>query len=227
MRRALPVLLVVLLSPSFLRAGVEVRATGDVVDVSATSAPVSEVLDGLARETKMKVVYEGGTPRIPVTVTLRSRTPAQAVVGVLEGLGLNFALVMDPSGTRVDTLMMVGGGRPSGGSPASGMGPQERDGNGRMRAQPVPTAVDSAAEEEEPADSVISPEDDGSLPPDSFQPAGEKGGEEKPAIPVPGPLNPVGFPGSMSPFAPGIPAGSPGAPVPVPTPAPQLPPFNP
>src|SRR5688572_17794553 len=93
-----------------LQAGVEVTATGDRLDVTAAQAPVSEVLDGLARKTRMKVVYEGPVPRTPVTVELRGRTPAQAVLGVLEGLGLNYALVLDVSGTQVETLMIVGAG---------------------------------------------------------------------------------------------------------------------
>lgn len=223
MRRAAPFALALLLSPALLQAGVEVRRNGDGLDVSAVSAPVSEVLDGIARETKMKVVYEGGTPRTPVTVTLRSRTPEQAVVGVLEGLGLNFALVLDSTGTRVDTLMMVGAARPSGASRAAGQTLEDRMRSGERR-QPE----DSPAEEEPPADSVISPEDDGSLPPDSSAPVADKAAEEKAAPPPPGPLNPVGFPGSTSPFAPGVPAVSPGGPAaPVPSPPPHLPPFNP
>jgi hypothetical protein len=90
------------------RAAVEITTTGDRVDVSAAGVAVSEVLDGLARKTKMKVVYEGAAPRTPVTVDLRGRTLAGAVLGVLDGLGLNYALVLDPSGTTVETLMIVG-----------------------------------------------------------------------------------------------------------------------
>ena len=93
-----------------VQADVEVTKSGDRLDVTADKAPVSEVLDGLARQTRMKVVYEGSVPRTPVTVELRGRTPAQAVLGVLEGLGLNYALVLDASGTQVETLMIVGAG---------------------------------------------------------------------------------------------------------------------
>lgn len=225
MRRAFPVLLVLFLAPSLVHAGVEVRSTGGGVDVSAVSAPLSEVLDGIARVTKMKVIYDGGTPRVPVTVTLRGQTPAQAVMGVLEGLGLNFALVLDRTGTRVDTLMMVGASRTSGGSSAAGL-------PDRLKDRRPPAAAESPAEEEPQGDSEISAHDEGILPADPTVPATEKAGEEKPAVPVlpmPGPLNPVGFPGSASPFAPTNPAGGPGSPVnvpvfpaaPVPTPSPD------
>ena len=91
-------------------SGVEVTAADGHVDVSAAQAPLSDVLDHLARKTRMKVVYEGGAPRNPVTVELRGRTPAEAVIGVLEGLGLNYAIALDLSGTQVETLMIVGGG---------------------------------------------------------------------------------------------------------------------
>src|SRR5688572_8945958 len=103
----------VLVLSSPLQAGVEVTAAGDRLDVTAAQAPASDVLDGLARKTRMKVVYEGPAPRMPVTVELRGRTAAQAVLGVLEGLGLNYALVLDASGTRVETLMIVGTGAPT------------------------------------------------------------------------------------------------------------------
>src|SRR5688500_7884870 len=57
-----------------LSAGVEVTAAGDRLDVVAARAPLSEVLDGLARKTRMKVVYEGPKPQTLVTVELKDRT---------------------------------------------------------------------------------------------------------------------------------------------------------
>ena len=44
-----------------------------------------------------------------MSVTLTGVTPAQAVLRVLEGQGLNYALRMDPRAVRVETLLMVAG----------------------------------------------------------------------------------------------------------------------
>lgn len=106
-RAAMTIALALALAAS-ARAAVEVTATGDRVDVTVARVPLSEVLDDLARRTRMKVVYEGAVPRTPVTVDLRGRTPVDAVLGVLDGLGLNYALVLDLTGTKVETLMIVG-----------------------------------------------------------------------------------------------------------------------
>ena len=56
----------------------------------------------------MKVVYEGSAPRQLVTVSLHGRSPTEAVLGLLEGQGLNYILIGDASGERVQTLMMAG-----------------------------------------------------------------------------------------------------------------------
>jgi hypothetical protein len=174
-----------------LQAGVEVTATGGRLDVTAAQAPVSEVLDGLARKTRMKVVYEGPVPRTPVTVQLRGRTPAQAVLGVLEGLGLNYALVLDVSGTEVETLMIVGTGAPD--APAAPVPAAQN-----LRRE-VPRAIpeDTDVEGEEPS------ETEANMPgvPHDVPKVDESA---KPAPAFVGPLNPGGFPGA-APFAPGPP----------------------
>jgi hypothetical protein len=89
-------------------AEVAVRVSGGRVDLTATAAPVADVLDRLARQTGMKVVYEGPAPRQLVTVSLHGRTPAETVLAVFEGLGLNYAMVADATGDGVQTLMVAG-----------------------------------------------------------------------------------------------------------------------
>jgi hypothetical protein len=89
-------------------AEVVVRVTDERVDVDATAAPLAEVLDRLARQTGMEIVYEGAPPRQRITLALQGRSPAEAVQGILEGQGLNYALVADPTGTRVQTLLLAG-----------------------------------------------------------------------------------------------------------------------
>lgn len=190
-----------------LQAGVEVTATGDRLDVTAAQAPVSEVLDGLARKTRMKVVYEGPVPRTPVTVELRGRTPAQAVLGVLEGLGLNYVLMLDVSGTEVETLMIVGAGA----RPASA--PTLLPARSSRRESLPANQEDPTVETEE------SKEVEASTPDVAHDvPKVDENAKAAPAFV--GPRNPTGaFPGS-SPFAPG--------PLPLVTPSPSpKPPSSP
>jgi hypothetical protein len=110
-------LVVVALAAAPATAEVVVRVSGGRVDLTATAAPLADVLDRLARQTGMKVVYEGAAPRQLVTLSLHGRTPAETVLSVFEGLGVNFALVADPSGSRVQTLVVAGTATAS--SPAS------------------------------------------------------------------------------------------------------------
>jgi hypothetical protein len=108
-RRTAFLTLAVVLAARFGAAQTEVRRVGDTLDVRATAAPVSEVLDRIARETGMKVTYDGPPPRARVSVTLAGVTPAQAVLRVLEGQGLNYALRMDARAVRIEALLMVAG----------------------------------------------------------------------------------------------------------------------
>jgi hypothetical protein len=187
-----------------LCAGVEITASDGRVDVSAAQAPLSDVLDGLARKTRMKVVYDGATPRTPVTVDLRRRTPAEAVIGVLEGQGVNYMLALDVSGTQVETLMIVGAGATGGGfapSGSAGAFPSHAGRRDTQRArdeEPVATIEDAVEYEA------------GNVAPPHEVPKVE---EPKPS-PPPGPLNPT-FPPGMAPMMPGPP------PMVIPSPSPS------
>jgi hypothetical protein len=114
-------LVVLALAAAPATAEVVVRVSGGQVDLTATAAPLSEVLDRLARQTGMKVVYEGPAPRPLVTLSLHGRTLTETILSVFEGLGVNFALVSDPAGARVLTLV-VAGTATSSSSPSSGVG---------------------------------------------------------------------------------------------------------
>lgn len=118
MRKVALLTLAIVLATRFGAAQTEVRRVGDTLDVHATAAPVAEVLDRIARETGMKVTYDGAPPRARVSVTLTGVTPAQAVLRVLEGQGLNYALRMDPRAVRVETLLMVAGSGAGAAAPA-------------------------------------------------------------------------------------------------------------
>ena len=154
------------LTAAFGAAQTEVRKAGDKLDVRATAAAVSEVLDRIARETGMKVSYDGAPPRARVSMSLTGVTPTQAVLSVLEGQGLNYALRMDRTGAKVETLLLVAGG----GTAAA--------------PQPAPRAPRPVEREPEPAEA------EEEAPPE-VAPAVE---ERRPGFPFPGLPNPPSGP---------------------------------
>ena len=88
--------------------GIAVREVQGRIDVTAAAASLADVLDRLARQTGMKIVYEGPEPRQLVTLSLVARSPGEAVTAILEGQGLNYALVLDRTATRVEKLLVTG-----------------------------------------------------------------------------------------------------------------------
>jgi hypothetical protein len=210
-----------LVAPGLGRAAVEVRVAGQGVDVLASNAPITEVLDRLSRQTQMKVVYEGAPPRQTVSLDLRGRTPVEAVVAALEGQGVNYAMSMDETGTRVQTLLVTGTAASSSPSRAAGGAVEFPD---RHAAREMAVASEAVIEEPEPV-----PEDDGAPPPDTtvgLNAANPQtlGKDSPPEAVAPPPPVDSGSGWSASPFAPA-------APPPVtktdPTPQATPPPFNP
>jgi hypothetical protein len=130
--------------PAAVDAEVEVRNNGGRLDLRATATPLADVLDRLARTTGMKVVHEGAPPRQQVTLALAGRTHAEAVLGVLDGQGLNYALKMDATGTRVEMLILAGAATPSTAPPPAAP-PLPM-----ARPVPVPQPPPNQVEEEEP-----------------------------------------------------------------------------
>jgi hypothetical protein len=110
-----------LLAATAFASDVDVRGTaGGRVSLRVGSAPLSEVLDRLARQTGMKVIYDGAPPRALVRGRhVEDVTPAEALLDVLEGLGIGYALRFDPTGVKVDTLLVLGtaAGTPGGSVP--------------------------------------------------------------------------------------------------------------
>jgi hypothetical protein len=208
-------------------ADVDVQLRGGRVDVRATAAPLSQVLDRLARATGMKVVYQGATPSVLVSLGLEGRTPAEAVFGVLEGLGLNYAFVVDAAGTKVETLILAGAAgpktaSPSGPPPAAAAAPRYVP---RSRTPPPAAGPDPSEDEGEGEEVGEEPEAEES---GEVEDADEEG-EQKPeaAAPPPGPRGNVLQPPAQpvfpsSPFAPRAPMFVP-QPEPQPTPSPKPP----
>ena len=96
------------LVPAWASAEVSVTLRDGRLDIKAAAAPLSEVLGQLARQTGMKVVNDGPGMSTILNLSLEDRTPVEAVLGMLEGLGLNYAMATDGSGTQVETLIISG-----------------------------------------------------------------------------------------------------------------------
>jgi hypothetical protein len=214
-----------LLVPRLGDAAVEVRVAGQSVDVQATNAPITEVLDRLSRQTQMKVVYEGAPPRQMVSLDLRGRTPVEVVVAALEGQGVNYAMSMDDTGTRVQTLLVTGTATSSAPSRSASAAPEYPDRH--VPRDLAATPPENVIEEPEPV-----PEEDGAPPPDTSvglnaaNPqtiAATKDNAAEVAVPQQPIDNGTGW--SASPFAPSAPP--PSVTKADPTPQATPPPFNP
>ena len=193
------------------------------VEVVARAAPLNEVLDRLARQIGMKVVYDGAQPRQLVTLTVSGRPAAETVLAVLEGQGLNFALLGDASGTGAQTLLVTGTVTATAASAGSSAPVRSFPGaNRRPFGQPpgsspdaMETDSDDAEEEEPPFEAPAN---------EVQQPAA--GAEAAPGV-APQPDAPAGaaVPGPRGPQA--QPAGPTTSPFPVSPFAPQPTPYTP
>jgi hypothetical protein len=117
------VLALALLAAAPQEAHVDVHVAGGRVDVRATAAPLADVLERLSKQIGMKLEFEGPRERQLVTATLVGRTPAEAVLGILDGLGVNYALILDPTGKQVQTLLISGAAPVSSGAPSASPAP--------------------------------------------------------------------------------------------------------
>jgi hypothetical protein len=211
-----------LLAPLAVAGEVQVRSDNGRVDVVAKAAALQDVLARLAEATGMKVVYEGASPRTQVTVSLHGRTPAEAVLGLLEGQGLNYLLKTDRTGTTVDTLILTpaSGGSASASRPTPAATPLVASDptRGGQRQRPPFEERDAEPEEEErPNPQPRAPGASPAPPPPSF--SGPIPGPGQPGSPFAGQVAPLTLPTPvLSPQA--TPAPPQAQPQPTPTPSP-------
>jgi hypothetical protein len=90
------------------RADVRVAVHDGRMDILATRVSIAEILDRVASQTGMKVIYDGPRPQKVITKSVLNWTPANAVLGILEGEGLNYAVILNPASTQVETLLLTG-----------------------------------------------------------------------------------------------------------------------
>lgn len=218
---AVALLALALAAPAKANSVVVRHAPNGRIDVDARNAPLADILDRIAQKTGMKLVYEGQAPRQRITLTLRARRPAEAVADLLQGQGLNYALVLDATATRVSELVVSGSGPPGGGIRPRPSAVPEPEAAAVEENVGVPevetTVVEWAGRAQPPADPGLPP---GSLPPPT--------GPEDPAAPADGTepmtqplLPPTSY--SHSPFGPKPVILVPPAPAPTPTPTPRQP----
>lgn len=214
MRRGAWILAFSLAAPSAWAGEVTVTVAPGRITLAATATPVSDVLDQLARKTGMKVIYDGAPPRLLVSPRVERETASQAVLAVLEGLGLGYVLITDATASRVETLFIASG--------VGGKGPTPT----AARPPGTPGQVDEPQQKPRPP---IDDEDEE----DSVRPVQQPQEPEPPKPPPqhqPGPFAPQGpqpivMPGQ--PFIPGVtphpgvPPGQPFIPGITPTPPPQ------
>jgi hypothetical protein len=133
----------------------QVQAQDGRVTIAAQEVPLKVVLDRLAQETGVEVVYEGPEPSPLVTVTIEDQPEREALTRILEGLGLNHALQMDASGHRVEMVIIQ---EPFGSGPAT-VRTQNSPATGFRRPAPAPrTPGESAPEYEDPDEELLGPD---------------------------------------------------------------------
>jgi hypothetical protein len=137
-----------------------VQAEGGRVTVRARLVPLKKVLDRIAQETGVEVVYNGPEPSPLITVTIEDQPEREVLPRLLEGLGLNHALQMDASGDHVEILII---------NEAFGAGPASARSGGRTaRRTPPPQAQPLGAVDEDPLEELAPdevPPDPDELPP--------------------------------------------------------------
>lgn len=137
------------------RAQVVVNPTSGRVSIRASGQPIFALLDQLARQTGMRIEYEKSPPRQTVSLTVEDRTPAQAIVALLDGLNIPYALSLTADGSKVQTLVIADtSAPPKGAKPRVGreisMTPPDEPSEALTLEQPDPNQPETPAETSKP-----------------------------------------------------------------------------
>jgi O-antigen ligase len=177
--------------------GVTLDRTADGrLDLSARAAPLADILRCLVERTGLRVEYEGAPPRQRVSVALRGDSLAATLESRLEGLGVNYLLSRDPSGTAVDRLIVFGSSRAA--EPSGGGGPRSSPAGAPPIAAPGMPTAPLPDDESQPLDSPPG------ASPGAFPAFPGPPGSEPSAAPVPGenpePMPEAGEPQDLTPL---------------------------
>jgi hypothetical protein len=174
-------------------ANVEVHVSGDRVDLKTPGAQLSEVLTRLSGALGFKLTREDGVadPYLPA-LELKNRTEVEAVLGVLDGQGLNYVITMDASGATVESLLLTAT-KPTADAPSTArpLLPPGLPGSARFPRMPT--------QPPEPSDDSNAAEPPDFTPPDEEPPAAPAAPEAppSPAATPPGP-RPIRLPQPFS-----------------------------
>jgi hypothetical protein len=96
-------------------AAVDLRvAAGGKLDLTVQGAPLDQVLDCLSTTLNLKVTVEGGAlPRATLSLDVRDRSMPELLLGLLEGLGLNYAFMAGDAGRTPGRLLLFVGPAPN------------------------------------------------------------------------------------------------------------------
>lgn len=83
------------------------RTADGGVSVRADEASLEDVLSAFSRATGLEVVYDGPAPRHSITARLDDVSSTRALMRLLEGTGLAYALESDASGRQAETLLVT------------------------------------------------------------------------------------------------------------------------
>jgi hypothetical protein len=176
-RQGLLLVLALLTVPAVSAEEIAVRVRNDGrVDLRVKSVPLVSVLDRLAGLTEMKLAYQGPSPRRLVTLEVYAASQAEAVLHVLEGLGIDYAVSTNPAGTRILSLVVADAARPAGARPD----PEtvEHPESVELAAPPVPDAAQPDAIEPGNAESGEQTSTEGfPLLPGDYVPGGRATGQ--------------------------------------------------
>jgi hypothetical protein len=170
------------------------------VSIHASSAPLAEILGRFAQATGAEVVYEAPRPRQLVSVVIDAGSAAEAIAQLLEGQGLNYVLRLDPSGQKVEMLVITGSTSPAAAS--AGAARPQRPGPTVTR---TPEELSDAAPGE--LDLPFVPGAESPEPPAPPETSPDDATDSVPPPPWPGAV-PGAAPG-MTPASPSVPSGLP------------------
>lgn len=189
----------------------------DSVKIQAAAASLTEIIDALARAASFQVSYEGPRPSAMLfNAEIESPSIPRALFRLLDGQNLNFAVVLDPSGGKVASVMILG------------VAPKGRVAATSGSTNPEPQAFPTPLRSRRPARGNPAPVEEEVPENEETVEQEEPAGRAEPAEPTaPPPAVPadVGMPAPPSPFAPrspfGSPFGPPFGPRPLPSPKPS------
>jgi len=174
--------------------------------IRIVSAPLSEVIDALARAGGFRVTYQGARPTAMLfNAEIEARTVGEALLRLLEGQSLNYGVVFDVTGASVTSLLVL--------APASASGTSQATSGNLISPPPQTLPTPRRA----PRRDAPSPE----VEPEIGEPEPEPEPEPSP-VATPAPATPLPTPPlrRLSPFAPRSPFATP-APTPPAAPSPS------